>query len=724
MRQSRLLLLAATACLAVTSRGAALAQQAPAASAPSEVGEVVITGSQVKLPSAFTGGQVARGGRVGLLGDLSLMDTPFSTTSYTETLIRDQQARGVADVLQNDPSVRIATGFGNFQELYVLRGFPIYSDDMTYDGVYGVLPRQFVAAEFLERVEILRGANAFLNGAAPGGSAVGGAVNLVPKRAPDDPLNRFTVGLDNGGTFYGAADIARRFGPQDSWGLRVNLVRRDGDTPIDGQSINLTAASAGLDYRGDKLRFSADAGWQDHRLDAPRPSVTPTGAAPPPPDASANFAQPWTYTSEQQLFGALRGEYDILPGLSAWAAAGGRSGHEQNDLANPTSDPSGDTSAYRFINRREDHVFSADAGVRDETQLGPVDNRLVVSGSFSELQSRNAYAFSNFAGFSGNLYAPTVVAPPDPDFYVGGTFSAPHVTERTRNDSGAIADTLSVLNGAVQLTGGLRLQEIYTASYDYNSGGLLSAFDGHALTPAVALVVKPLADVSLYANYAEALQPGQVAPAVSGSTPITNAGQVLAPFRSRQYETGAKYENNGWGGSVSLFSITQQQAIVAGGVFGADGEQRNRGVELNLFGEPLTGVRVITGMSFIDPRLVHTQGGALDGTQAIGVPRLQGNVNIEWDVPYVPGVTLEARDVYTGTQFIDAANANKLPDWNRVDLGVRYRLETGGKPVTLRVRVENVADSSYWASAGGYPGADYLVLGEPRTASFSASVDF
>ena len=722
MTSHRVFLLASAAALALFGAAPAFAQ---AVNGAPDIGEVVVTaGSQVKLPSAFTGGQVARGGRVGLLGNLSLMDTPFSTTSYTEGLIRDQQARGVADVLQNDPSVRVATGFGNFQELYVVRGFPIYSDDMTYNGVYGILPRQFVAAEFIERVEIFRGANAFLNGAAPGGSAVGGAVNLAPKRAPNDPLNRLTVGIDNGGTFYGAADLARRFGPEDRFGVRLNLIRRDGDAPVDAESVNLGAASLGVDYRGDKLRFSADGGWQDHRLDAPRPSVTPLGAAPPAPSASGNFAQPWTYTSERQLFGAIRGEYDLAPGLSAWAAGGARVGHEQNDLANPTSDAAGDTSAYRFINRREDHVFSADVGIRDDLKLGPIDNRLVLSGAITTLQSRNAYAFSNFAGFAGNLYAPTYAAPPAADFFVGGTFSDPHVTQRSRNSSGAVADTVSLLNGDVQFTAGVREQEIYTASYDYTSGAKLSAFDGHALTPAFALVVKPMHGVSLYANYSEALQPGQIAPAISGGVPITNAGEVLAPFRAKQYELGAKYENNGWGGTVSLFQISQPSAIVVGGVFGPNGEQRNRGLEFTVFGEPVSGVRLIGGASFIDPVMSRTQGGALDGKQAIGVPRFSGNLNLEWDLPYIPGVTLEARDVYTGSQYIDAANANKLSDWNRVDLGARYRLQAGGRPVTLRVRVENVAGSNYWASAGGYPGADYLVLSEPRTVSVSASVDF
>ena len=99
------------------------------------------------LSKPYAGGQVARGGRVGLFGTQDVMDTPFASTNFTAQLLQDQQTRSVADVLLNDPAVRNARGFGNFQELYVIRGFPLFSDDMAYNGLYGLLPRQYVAAE-------------------------------------------------------------------------------------------------------------------------------------------------------------------------------------------------------------------------------------------------------------------------------------------------------------------------------------------------------------------------------------------------------------------------------------------------------------------------------------------------------------------------------------------------------------------------------------------------
>ncbi len=713
----RTLILSTTALLVLAAP--AMAQQET-----TELEEVIVTGSQVAIPAPYSGGQVARGARVGLFGALSNLDTPFAVTAYTEELARNQQARSVADVLQNDPAVRVSKGFGNFQELYVIRGFPVYSDDMTYNGLYGILPRQFVAAEFLERVEVFHGATAFLNGAAPGGSGVGGAFNLMPKRAGAQPLTRATLGLEGGGEYYAAADVARRFGLDNDYGLRLNLARRDGEGAVDDQDRTLNVIGLGLDRHGDRARFSADIGWQDHHIDAPRPTVTPAGAIPDAPDAAPNFAQPWTYTDEEQLFGVARGEFELSPGVQAWAAVGGRSGKEANVLANPTAQPDGAISAYRFDNAREDTVWSGDLGLRAELTTGSVGHRLVASASQVQSRSENAYAFSDFGGFASDLYNPVDVAPPVPDFFVGGDLSDPGVTERVRNASVAIADMMSFLDGRLLVTAGARYQEIETRSYDYNTGAGLSSYDGDAVTPAFAVVYKPIEEVSLYANYAEALIPGQTAPAVSGGVPVTNAGEVLSPFTGEQAEVGLKYDLGRFGGSVSLFRLTLPSAYVENNVFAANGEQRNQGLEIAFYGAPREGLRLLGGWTLLDAELTRTAGGALDGKTPIGAPEVQGNLNVEWDAPQLTGLTLEGRFVYTGEQQANADNTVQLDSWTRFDAGVRYAFQAGGRPLTARARIENVADEDHWVAVGGFPGANYLTLGAPRTLSLSVSAEF
>ena len=686
---------------------------------------VVTDTSQVELPEVYSGGQVARGGRAGLLGNLDFLDAPFSGTAYTSDLVSAQQADSIGDVLQNDPVVRVAKGFGNFQEVYVLRGFPVYSDDITLNGAFGVLPRQFLAGELVERVEVFRGANAFVNGAAPGGSGVGGSINLVLKRAPADGVRRATIGMESGGQSYAAVDVGERFGADDAWGVRFNAVLRDGETSVEDQRRSLGAYSLGTDYAGEGFRFSADIGFQDNHIDAPRPQVTPLAGVPAVPGSDGNFAQPWTYTDEQQLFGVVRGEYDVTDAVTVWVGAGARNGEEANILANPSAAADGSLTAYRFDNTREDDVLSLDAGLSAAFDTGPVGHKVVVSASQVQLDSKNAYAFSSFfTPFATDLYNPVDVAMPEADFFIGGDLGNPLKTEAVTNQSIAIADTMSLLDGRLLATVGLRQQDIETTSFDYNTGTRLSGYSDDKVTPALGLVYRVSPNVSVYGNYAESLQPGQIAPATSGGVTILNAGEVLEPFTGEQIEAGVKYDGGDFGATVALFQLTRPNAIVANQVFSASGEQENSGIEVTVFGEPVEGVRLIGGATLLDSDLSRTEGGVNQGNSPIGVPELQATLNGEWDVPMLVGLTLDGRIVFTGEQYVDAANATALDSWTRVDIGARYTLDVADQALTLRARIENLTDEAYWASTGGYPGANYLILGNPRTFMMSASIDF
>ncbi|WP_020655077.1 TonB-dependent receptor [Massilia niastensis] len=675
------------------------------------------------LPSAYAGGQVARGGRLGLLGNVDIMDTPFNATNYTHALIQDQQARSVADVVQNDPSVRVARGFGNYQELYVIRGFAVNSDDLAYNGLYGLLPRQFVASELLERVEVLRGANSFVNGAAPGGGGIGGAINLLPKRAPNAPLNQVTVGVETGGQGYLAADVGRRFGEEGRGGIRVNAVRRDGDTAVDREGRELSVYSVGLDYRGRGYRLSADLGHQDHQLSAARPSVT-LGAGVPmiaAPDSDSNFAQPWTVSEERDTFGTLRGEIDLAGGAVAWAALGARKGDEFNILSAPTvlaADGSGIMT--RFDNAREDKVRTGEVGVRGELRTGAVKHTLSATASSFHSESKNAYAMSNFAGFAANVYRPVDVAAPPASFFTGGDMRNPLLTSKTILSSYAIADTLSFADDRLLLTVGVRHQKIKDFGYDYTTGAGNSAYEESENTPLAGIVYKPLKNVSVYANYSEALQRGPVASGVD----IVNVGEVFAPFVSRQREIGVKFDSGKLGMTAALFTTSQPTAFVQNRRFGVFGEQRNRGLELSVFGTPARGLRLLGGLTLLDAEQRRTAGGLNEGKDAIGVPDTQLNLGAEWDVPGVQGLSLNARTLYTSGQYADAANTQKLPSWTRLDIGANYTTRIMDRDVTLRARIDNVTDRNYWASAGGYPGAGYLVLGAPRSIVVSGSVDF
>ena len=712
--------------LAATQAQAQSAAAPAAAASDAPVQQVVISAdaSAGGLKPPYAGGQVARGGRVGLLGSADVMDTPFTITNYTSKLIQDQQSASLADVLQNDPAVRVTRGFGNFQQAYMVRGLVIYSDDISYNGLYGLLPRQYLAAELVERVEVLRGASAFLNGAAPGGSGLGGAINVMPKRAGNAPQAEVTI-VAEAGQVSEAVDVGRRFGAEKNLGLRANVVHREGDTAVDGEKGKLDAALLGADFHLGGLRASADFGTQDNLMKASTPNVNVSGAIPSAPDASRQIAQPWTYSHERDTFGTLRAEVDIASNLTAWAAAGFRDGHEDNQLETITIDGSSlAASLYGSANVRKDSIKTGEVGLRGTFATGPVKHAVVGSYASYQWVSKNAFAFSNYLSpvAAGTMNDTTFIAVPDETFYTGGSNLAhPLTTLREITSSEALADTLSFADDRVRLTLGARRQQIESTSFDYGSGAQTTPASREArITPVAGLVFKLNQQVSLYGSYIEGLVAGDVAPQTwfdSGfnAHPVLNAGQAFKPYQTKQGEIGVKVDTGRYGGTVSVFRSQKPNYAVdqSTSLFEQVSTQHNRGAEISVYGEALPGVRVLGGASLLDARL--------DGKDAIGSPKSQFNLGFDFDVPGVEGLAFSVRGVHTAKQFADTANTQAVPSWNRFDVGGRYVVDVQSHEVTLRAGVNNVANRNYWASAGGYPGAGYLTVGAPRTWTFSGT---
>jgi iron complex outermembrane receptor protein len=155
-------------------------------------------------------------------------------------------------------------------------------------------------------------------------------------------------------------------------------------------------------------------------------------------------------------------------------------------------------------------------------------------------------------------------------------------------------------------------------------------------------------------------------------------------------------------------------------VFVADGNERHRGIEAAIYGQPYKGVRLIAGATYIHAQQLDTGSGTTDGNQPIGVPVFIFNIGGEYDVPVVPGLTLSARWIHTGPQYLNATNTAGISGWNRFDIGARYATAIFGKPTTFRVNVENVANKAFWESTSG----GYLTQGAPRTFLLSMTTDF
>lgn len=692
---------------------AALAQDVPA-TAPDDVEGIIIVTAQGRNAT-----NVINGGNAGVLGDKAAEDLPFAIRSYDASLILNQQPQTLGDVLENDPTIRTSYGFGNAAELFIIRGFPLFGDDVGVNGLYGIAPRQLVAPQLYGSVQVLNGASAFLNGAAPGGTGLGGSVNLVLKRAEPRNLNRFTLNYAETAQFGGSFDVSRRFGNADQWGVRINGAYRDGETSINEEYRRTRVIGGAVDYDGGRFRAAADLAFQDVRVDNLRPKVTIASATVPAvPEADANYAQDFTYSELRDVFGTLSLEYDLADNALLYAKAGARDGREDGIYGGITvlDAVTGAANGTALFVPRTDNNEAVEAGLR--VDLGDAITHEINFGGNAVWQvNRNAYDFlygPNFAGFATNLYDTPQVALPSSTL-VGGDLDDPFPITETRLSSVFASDTIGLAGDSVLLTGGLRLQSIDVSGFSYFTGEEETSYSENAITPVAGVVVKPVEGLALYANRIEALQQGPVAPLDPAL--VTNPGAILAPRRSVQYEAGAKLRLGALFLTAGAYQIERPgEGILPDGSFGYLGEQQHKGLEFTANGALAPGLRIIAGAAVTDAEF---EGGA----EVPGVPGFTANADVEWDLGIAPGVTLTGRVVHTGEQWVDAANTLEIDDWTRFDVGARYVFVAAQRPVTLRVSVDNVTNERYWASAFD-TFSSALLQGEPRTVKASISADF
>lgn len=679
---------------------------------------VTVTGqadAQEAPSTPYAGGQVTYGGRVGFLGDKDFMDTPFSVINYTEKYIEDLQAKDITDVIaRTDPSVFSNGVSGAWSENYSIRGFSSATTDMTFNGLAGMAPYYRTSPEMFERIEVLKGPSALLNGMPPGG-AVGGTVNLVSKRAGAEPLTRLTATYMSDAQFGGHLDMGRRFGENQQFGIRFNGMYRNGDGPVDDQKKRAQLASLGLDWRGERVRISADLYDTDERIDGVTRGINlaPGIGVPKPPKPETLLNPDWAYVKNQDRGAMIRGEFDVTDKLMAYAAIGtSRSEYTYSGAmsAQVFNDAGDFRTSMGQLNMEVDKT-SGDAGLRGKLQTGAIKHQWVLNATYYS-DDQHDYGRRSVPGadWVTNIYNP--VWGPAP----AGVFP-PIMHSKTRMISYGLADTLSFAEDRVQLTLGARRQEVRTDSFSVATGARTSRYDAHATTPAAALLVKATDNISVYANYIEGLSKGQSAPATAA-----NAGELFAPFKTKQKEIGLKVDLGDFTHTLALFEINRPSSYTdpVTNVFSFGGEQRNQGVEWGFFGEPLRGVRLIGGVAYIDPKVTKAAVAANEGKQATGIPRLQGKLGVEWDVPVVQGLTLTANATSVSKQYISADNSLSVGGRTTYDVGARYTTRVADRQVVLRAAINNLTNKAYW----GMPQLSSLALGAPRTFMLSASMDF
>ena len=668
------------------------------------------------LPEAYEGGQVGSGGRVGLLGNQDVFDTPFSVTSYTSELIESQQAKTLGNVIQNDSSTVLLNSEQSGFSIISIRGFNTGgSGTELYDGFAGLAHRWHSTVRKLERVEIFKGANALLNGTT---LAVGGIINLVPKRPAETSLTKLTADYDYQSRFGAHADLSRRFGSKKQFGARLNTIYHKGESAIENNEEELSEVALALEYRGEKLRLETILDYANKHLDATSNSFilnSSITSLPSAPDLGDAINQLWKRFETKFARALLRAEYNLGKAWTMHAAYGAMNfKHYSLYMFKRNLVSSGDFNVgniRQWSETQENYTWNA--GIRGQFKTIGITHKVSIETMRLKQRRGGLLMITPNTGFASNLYNPVFRASPE---FNRNTRNPPKIADYVES-SIAIADTMGFLDERILLTAGIRRQNIDTKSFSNRNGIRTSQYDKSANTPAVGLLVKPWNFMSLYGNYIEGLETGRTAP-----NSAVNAGEQLPPSETEQVEFGVKFDLDGLGLTAGVFQIEKPSAFIdANNRFGLNGEQRHRGLELNAFGELRPNLRLLGGFTYIDSELTRTQGGKLDGKDPLGVPELVAVLNLEWDAPVFPGLTLTARAQHMGSKYIKNDNSLKAPSYELYGIGARYKRMIGDQQFTFRMNIDNLLGKDYWIAEQAFGD---LYLGVPRSINLSFSVAF
>lgn len=690
--------------------GNAMAQQAPA-TADAAQGTAALPATSV---SAGRDDDV-RVERVssGALGTRRAVDTPFSVVAVNSEQIKNQMAQTATDAFKWDPAVStLSENKRNENAYFAVRGMRVDMLDGTkVDGQNFVSWQADIPLEPFEQVELLKGLSGFMYGF----GAPGGIVNYVLKRPTDEPLRQFSVGYEASNVWSQKLDLGGRFGPDNRFGYRLNLVNEEGNTAEPNNHVRRKTISFATDFRITRdLTWSADVAYWKRQTTGTLFGLNFAGAG-AVPDASKvarNLAQPFSYYETDALTAGTAVDYRINDRWKAnFKYRFARQNRLNGDSFLSVLNAAGDYADTQYKWKTAYYYQAWDGMLQGKFDTGPLKHDVVFGVSYqSQVKlNDNGLGGNGIALGTSNIYNPSLL--PNQDI---GLDYEPYRSEKISQRAIFASDTVGITSRISALVG-LRYTQFNDDLYDI-AGQTSTSYRAKPVTPTLALMYKTDSDSTAYASYVESLEPG-------GSAGVTdnNYPQTFGPLKSKQYEVGWKADKQRWGANLALFRVERGYAYTnQANDFVQDGTQRFQGLDASGWVRVARDWRVLGGVLLLNTKAVGVDDPSVAGKRIFATPKYVVTGRVEYDTPFVRGLTLAAGVKVTGQQEVDAANTLSIPAYTTMDVSAKYATRIAGKSVVLRAAVNNLTDKHYWTTT--YNG--FVLPGSTRTVLASATMDF
>jgi len=650
----------------------------------------------------------------GALGTRKQVDTPFSTHVVTSEEAEDLMASTANDLFAYDPATSVSSSNRiSENSMFTVRGLPIDTlNGIKVDGQSFPSWDTDLSLEPFEQVQLLKGLSGFMYGF----GSPGGIVNYVLKRPTDEPYRSISVGYESAGVFSEKVDLGGRFGNDDRFGYRLNLVNENGNTAEANGHVRRQVASLAFDFRiTPDLTWSADAFYQKRKTNGTLFGLM-FGSGLGIPDASTithDLTQPQNYYETEMASFGTGLDYRLSEN---WHASlkyrFAKENRTNSDSLLYVTDAAGDYSNTLYAAMTRYFYQNVDAMVQGQFNTGSIRHDVVIGAGFQSQTSEYSNSTGWNEGYSlgtGNLYSSSLLT--NAEVGIGEDL---YRQSRTTQAALYASDTVQFTSRFSALLG-LRYTQFRENVYDPSSA-VSSQYSANPVTPTVALMFKTDRYSTVYASYVESLEQGG-----SSSNTNVNYPATYGPLRSKQYEVGFKTDHKKWGADVALFRVDQGYDYTnSENVYVQDGMKRYTGVDASGWLALTNEWRVLGGVMWLDAKAVDIDDPSIEGKRVYGAPRFTATGRIEYNPSYLRPLTLAFGGKYVSNMAVDAANTQFVPSYVTYDVSGKYETRIDGKDVTFRAGINNLLNRRYWTTAWGY----YVAPSPTRTAVASATMQF
>ena len=640
----------------------------------------------------------------------SLLDTAQSVTVITDTIVNEQLATTLGEVLSNDASLTPGSKQRN-REVFNLRGFELSSSTGYLRDGHQHWSHYQQPIEILEQVEVIKGPSSILYGQ----SGPGGLVNMVTKKPTSQTLFNASADVDQHGSTRFMLDAGGALTEAEDLRARGVLVKQDVEYWREYQNGDnrerdrfLGALVVDYDISDNALvRVHYDRTDDEAGLD--------TGAW---IDNDANIIgndktirdMSWAFTDitvenmgiDFNVF--LADNWQVKLGYNEQTFERQRF---ESAPRKPSNFIEGDSYQSRPYDRFDDWEFkTAFIDLIGEFETVGVHHQLLIGANSLDYyygQLRTSADAINFTAGQNEPNRPNISYKSDDT-----------VSSSAYDYYGIYIQDLISFSPAWQLSLGGR----YDKQSKENS-------NNESFVPKVGVLYHPNASATVYASYSEGFEPQNET--LENENDVNN-GMKLDAITSEQREVGVKWQlfDDRLMLSGALFDISKTGTLVSEDLINPigditsittqAGEQRHKGFELSAQGAATDRLFVMASTMYLDANYERDE--ELEGKRPTDAPKWSASLWTRYELN--DAIAFNAGAFYEGERFADNANTVTKQGYTRVDVGATYALKVSNTDINLRLNIENLFDKNYLAGGG----LNNVTVGEGTSVRLAAQFSF